>query len=96
MKFIVFELKTNQVGCDDTNIYKANDSCFNEDGSLNEKYLSEYGYELARDNAEMYGLLDEALSNGLDEEECYYVSFKLVEFNSVEEAEEEYGSVYEF
>ena len=96
MKFIVFELKTNSVGCDTTEIYEANDDCFNEDATLNEEYLSDYGYELARDNADSYGLLEDINDDGCEPEDNFYATFELVEFDTIEEAEEEYGSVLQF
>ena len=95
MKFIVFELKTNSIGCDATEIYQASEDCFNEDETLNEDYLNEYGYELARDNAESYGLLEES-NDGCEPEDNFYATFELVEFDTIEEAEEEYGSVLQF
>lgn len=91
MKFVIFHLETNNVGCSEVLCYMLNDACFNEDGSINDDYLCEYGNELARDNAEMYGLLDN-ISDDL-QEDCYYETHEIVELESLEEAEEEYGEV---
>lgn len=90
-KFVVFNLETNVVNCSDTKCFLITEKCFNEDGSLNEEYISNYGNMLARDNAEMHGLLDDE-----DADDCFYFTYKIVEFDSIEEAEKEYGSVYKF
>lgn len=87
MKFVVFTLCTDTVGCDQTDCYVLNDSCFLSDGSIDDEFLCSYGNELARDNADMYGLLDDG------EEDCYWATYKIVEFDSIEDAQEEYGEV---
>lgn len=97
MKFVVFNLETNSIGCNDTQCFILNDNCLNPDGSINEDYLDEYGNELARDNADMYGLLDcSEDESGIENTDIYYSTHEIVEYDSVEEAEEDYGAVLEF
>lgn len=96
MKFVVFHLETSQVGCSAIECYALDDNCFKENGEINDDYLCEYGLELARDNADMYGILDNTSESGLDPEECFYETHEIVEFDSLEEAKEEYGIINNF
>lgn len=86
---VLFKLRTDRVGCDTDEVYEIEDKyASNEDGTLNETYLNEVGYDLARDNAEMYGVQqDEEI-----EEEPFSYLFEVLEC-SREEAEELYGEV---
>jgi hypothetical protein len=95
MKFILYNLKTNYTNCDETRLYQVEDFCFDDDGSLDENYLCDYGLELARDNAETYGLLDE-MDDDDDECDYFWEEHKLVEYNTKEDALEEYGTIYNF
>lgn len=88
--FVKFELTTNRVGCDSTQVYKVADESTSD-------YLDEIGNDLARDNAEMYGVFDDAREEAeeagfdFDESECYRYSYEILEDMTEEEIVEEYG-----
>lgn len=88
--FVKFELTTNRVGCDSTQVYKVADESTSN-------YLDEIGNDLARDNAEMYGIIDEAREEAeeagfdFEESECYGYSYEILEGMTEEEIVEEYG-----
>ena len=89
MVYILFHLSTNMVGCDTDDVYAIPEKdALLEDGSLNENYLNEIGYEMARDYAESYGIEKESD----DEEDPFDFSFERVE-GSVSEIESEYGDI---
>lgn len=95
MRVVVYNLETDRVGCSDTQVYRWNPVfCENNDGSINEDYLRDYGYQLARDNAEMYGILDE--DDGCDPEEKFYETHEIINFATEEEAIEAYDEILEF
>ena len=92
--FVKFELTTNRVGCDSTQVYKVPDDSTKE-------YLDEVGDDLARDNADMYGIIDEAREEAeeagfdFEESECYGYSYEILEDMTEEEVVEEYGDYEE-
>ena len=88
--FVEFKLTTNRVGCGVTQVFKVRGDCTKE-------YLNEVGDDLARDNADMYGILDEAREEAeeagfdFEESECYGYSYEILEGMTEEEIVEEYG-----
>lgn len=88
--FVLYDLRTNRVDCDARGVYELDDEegARNLDGSVNEKYLDEIGWELARDNAEIYGIdCDDE-----DEEDSVSYSYEILD-KTREEVEEEYGNI---
>lgn len=87
--FVKFELSTNRAGCDTTEVYKVADD-------VTDEYLDELGDNLARDNADMYGIIEEAEAEceecGIEfEESCYYsANWEKLDMTE-EEIEDEYG-----
>ena len=92
--FVKFELTTNSVGCDATLVYKVADESTSE-------YLDELGNDLAKDNAEMYGIIDEAREEaeeeGFDfiESECYEYNYEVLEGMTEDDIIAEYGDYEE-
>lgn len=82
--FVKFWMGTNYVGQGCEEVYEVPDD-------TTEDTLNEYAYELARDNAEMYGALDDC-EDGI-EDEGFEGSWEVIEGKTREEIEEEYGSV---
>ena len=89
--FIKYELKTNRVGYDDTVVVEFDDA-------ITEQHIEEYGNDLARDNADMYGIIidaeKEAKENGFEVEysDVYWASYEILDIPR-EEIEECYGSI---
>lgn len=90
MALVLFELKTDYVGCSTTEVYEISDEqVYKEDESINEEFISEVGYDLARDNAEMYGIYDD----GEFDEEPFSFTYKILTGMTREEIEEEWGTI---
>ena len=89
--FIKYELETNRVGYDDTVVVEFDDN-------VTEEYIEEYGNDLARDNADMYGIIidaeEEAKENGFEVEysDVYWASYEILDIPR-EEIEECCGSI---
>lgn len=95
MAFVLFNLTTNVVGCDTHELYELDDNdALNEDNTPNVDYLDEIGYDLARDNADMYGLLDseDEDESGCEPEDPFGYSWEILD-KSREELEELYGDI---
>lgn len=96
MAFVLFHLTTDTVGTDAYNVYDLPDEdVYNEDGTINEDYLDDLGNDLAVENADSYGLLDEED----DEDDCdveedagYGYTYTILD-GTKEEIEEEYGGI---
>lgn len=96
MAFVLFHLTTDTVGTDADNVYDLPDEdVYNEDGTINEDYLDDLGNDLAVENADSYGLLDEED----DEDDCdveedagYGYTYTILD-GTKEEIEEEYGGI---
>lgn len=97
MAFVLFHLTTDTIGTDAYNVYDLPDEdVYNEDGTINEDYLDDLGNDLAVENADSYGLLDEED----DEDDCdveedvgYGYTYTILD-GTKEEIEEEYGDIY--
>lgn len=96
MAFVLFHLTTDTVGTDADDVYDLPDEdVYNEDGTVNEDYLDDLGNDLAVENADSYGLLDEED----DEDDCdvekdagYGYTYTILD-GTREEIEEEYGGI---
>ena len=75
---VLFKLSTNLCGQESEEVYR-----FKDDASF--EYIEEYGYELARNNAEMFG------NDGDDDE--YFMEYEVLEDMSEEEIVENYGEI---
>ena len=90
---VLIKCSTNRVGCDKQEVYQFDDNS-------TEEYLQEYADDLARDNAESYGIFDEereeAEDSGIEfiEDECYNGSYEILDM-TYDEALDEYGEVLE-
>lgn len=84
MAFVKFTLSTNYVGTTTTEVYEIPDE------EVNESTLDALGYDLARDNAEMYGI--EAEDDGFEPEDLFSFNYEVLE-GSREEIEEDYGEI---
>lgn len=90
---VLIKCTTNRVGCDTENVYRFDDDSTDE-------YIQECADDLARDNAESYGILDEEReyceANGIEfiEDEHYSATCEKLDMTDAE-AIEEYGEIME-
>lgn len=90
--FVLIKCDTCRVGCSSIEVYEF------EDGTDNEA-LDVYVSELAYENAEMYGILDDERESceesGIEfnESDCYSYSYEVLEGMTREEIEEQYGEI---
>lgn len=90
---VLIKCTTNRVGCDTEDVYRFDDNATDE-------YIQEYADNLARDNAESYGILDEERENceadGIEfiEDEHYSATYEKLDMTETE-AIEEYGEIME-
>lgn len=90
---VLIKCTTNRVGCDTENVYRFDDDSKDE-------YIQEYANDLARDNAESYGIFDEERENcddsGIEfiEDEHYSATYEKLDMTDAE-AIEEYGEIME-
>lgn len=80
--YVLFHLRTNRVGEEQDDVYEVE--------SIDEDYLNTLGYELAEDNAHLYGTEQE---EEIEEEQFSY-SWEVLEGMTKEEIEEEYGKIF--
>lgn len=80
--YVLFHLRTNHVGEEQDDVYEVE--------SIDEDYLNAFGYELAEDNAHLYGTEQEEEI----EEEPFSYSWEMLEGMTKEEIEEEYGKIF--
>ncbi len=80
--YVLFHLRTNRVGEEQDDVYEVE--------SIDEDYLNALGYELAEDNAHLYGTEQE---EEIEEEQFSY-SWEVLEGMTKEEIEEEYGKIF--
>ena len=96
MAFVLFHLTTDTVGTDAYNVYDLPDeNVYNEDGTVNEGYLDDLGNDLAFENADSYGLLDEEDDEddcGIEPDAGYGYTYTILD-GTKEEIEEEYGDI---
>ena len=83
--FIKFRLTTSLVGCDNIVVCKVPDNADLD-------YLAELGNELARDNAESYGVLDD-VSDDEDESDYFDYSYEFLKGMTEEDIVDEYGHI---
>lgn len=81
--FVKMCLRTNRVGCDFDEVYEVDDNYTDEE-------LTEVAHDLARDNAEMYGIFDD--DGDFEDEGNYWGYWERLE-GTREEIEEEYGEI---
>lgn len=79
--FIKFVLTTSLVGCDNIVVCKVPDNADLD-------YLAELGNELARDNAESYGVLDDE-----DESDYFDYSYEFLKDMTEKDIVDEYGHI---
>lgn len=90
--FVLIKCDTCRVGCSSNEVYEF------EDGTDNE-VLDTYASELAYENAEMYGILDDERESceesGVEfyESDCYSYSYEVLDDMTREEIEELYGEI---
>lgn len=90
--FVLIKCDTCRVGCSSTEVYEF------EDGTDNEA-LDTYASELAYENAEMYGILDDERESceesgiEFDESECYSYEYTVLEGMTREQIIEQYGEI---
>ena len=80
--YVLFHLRTNHVGEEQDDVYEVE--------SIDEDYLNALGYELAEDNAHLYGTEQEEEI----EEEPFSYSWEILEGMTKEEIEEKYGKIF--
>lgn len=89
--FVLIKCTTCRVGCDSEMVYEFPDD-------TTEYELQEYATDTARDNADMYGIIEdeieEAENSCIDEDSCYSGSYEILN-KSKDEIEEEYGEIEE-
>ena len=91
--FVLIKCTTCRVGCDSETVYEFPDDT-TEDG------LQEYATDAARDNADMYGIIEDEIEEAenscieFDEDSCYSGSYEILN-KSRSEIEEEYGEIEE-
>lgn len=89
--FVLIKCDTSRVGCDCESVYEFPDD-------TTEDQLQEYATDCAKDNAEMYGIIEdaeeEAEESGIEfvEDEHYSGSFEILN-KSRDEIIEEYGEI---
>lgn len=85
--FVLFRLRTSIVGCDVNEVYEFDEESgvLCPDGTINDEYLSEVGYDLARDNAEINGVDD-------DSDESFSFTFEILN-DTRENIIDEYGEI---
>lgn len=92
--FVKFDLKTQFTGCDDTIVCKVHDNS-------TEDYIEEVGDSLARDNADMHGVFDDAdkyceeIGLEFNESDCYSFSYEILDYMSEQEIIDTYGCIEE-
>ena len=90
-KYVLIKCKTCRTGCDSEEVYEFPDH-FTDDE------IESYANECARDNAEMYGIIEDEEADadeaGIEFEECncYWAVTKVLNMTR-EEIEEEYGDI---
>ena len=91
--FVLIKCTTCRVGCDSEMVYE-----FPDDTTEDE--LQEYATDTARDNADMYGIIEDEMEEAensyieFDEDSCYSGSYEILN-KSRDEIEEEYGEIEE-
>lgn len=89
--FVLIKCTTCRVGCDNEQVYEFEDS-------ITEEELQTYADECAKDNADMYGIIEDEMEaaedSGFEFEECqcYEGSYEILNMTK-EEIEEEYGEI---
>ena len=81
MAFVKFRLTTDRIGCDAEEVYEVDNT--------SSEYLNDIGYDLARDNAEMYGIEQQ----DDDCEEPFDWSWEILLNQDKDSLEEEYGNI---
>jgi hypothetical protein len=90
-KYVLIKCETSRVGCDSENVYEFPDH-FTDDE------INTYANEYARDNAEMYGIIEDEEEScneagiEFEEDSCYRATIKVLDMTR-EEIEEEYGDI---
>lgn len=87
MYFVKFNMYVaSACGCDDSAVFAFSAKTVEkEDGTLNEDYLDDFGFELARENYESY-------FEDVEDEEDFSSSWEVLE-GTEEEIEEDYGEI---
>lgn len=90
--FVLIKCDTWYEGCSSTEVYEFADG-------TDEEALDAYANELAREDAEMYGIFDdeqEACDEAgieFNESDCYSYSYEILKDMTREEIEEQYGEI---
>lgn len=86
------------IKCDTCRVGTSLEEVYEFDDDTTEDQLQEYADDLARDNADSYGIIDEereeAEDSGIEfiEDECYNGSYEILDM-TYDEALDEYGEV---
>lgn len=90
---VLIRCTTDRVGCDTENVYE-----FDDDST--EEYLQEYANDCARDNAELYDIINQAREEAencnieFDECDCYCGKYEILDMTK-EEVIDIYGEILE-
>ena len=88
------------IKCDTCRVGTSLEEVYEFDDNTTEDQLQEYADDLARDNADSYGIIDDEITeseeSGIEFEggSCYWATVEVLD-NTREEILEEYGDIYE-
>lgn len=88
------------IKCDTCRVGTSSEEVYEFDDDTTEYQLQEYANDLARDNADSYGIIEDEMAeseeNGIEfeEESCYWATVEVLN-NTREEILDEYGNIYE-
>ena len=88
------------IKCDTCRVGTSLEEVYEFDDNTTEDQLQEYADDLARDNADSYGIIDDEIveseESGIEFEEgsCYWATVEVLD-NTREEILEKYGDIYE-
>lgn len=84
---VLFHLQTCYAGQDSYEVFEFDDDTTDDD-------ISDYGLQLAQENAELYGIDAEAMAeeSGVESDDLYYETHEILE-GSREEIEAEWGTI---
>lgn len=88
------------IKCDTCRVGTSLEEVYEFDDNTTEDQLQEYADDLARDNADSYGIIDDEIAeseeSGIEFEDgsCYWATVEVLD-NTREEILEEYGDIYE-
>lgn len=88
------------IKCDTCRVGTSLEEVYEFDDDTTEDQLQEYADDLARDNADSYGIIDDEITESeescieFEEESCYWATVEILD-NTREEILDEYGDIHE-